>query len=276
MAHYMLNRYPDRFTCLAVRQSNFSDSILDHAMATRSIYHPVFIMNAQNDFKICKEESKRAVEWYNGHGYRNVAWIYIRNLGHERTPDLAADFFGRVAGVQPNRPPAVLARQAIDGNADGMAILSGKVKTFAAPPESSDSSLVSNGESGFEPGLSYASQQPVRALPDRSASQQSLGGNSARARTDRAISIRATPRTGIEPLYLHYSAECPADWQRTADFLWTLNGKPIGGGLNGQKTLTEPGDHTLGLLVVTARGEEHRAYQTVRVIPKLSASAAGN
>jgi hypothetical protein len=134
MAHYMVNRHPDRFTCLAVRQSNFSSSILDPAQAGRSFDHPILILNTQNDFAVCIEESREAREWYKKYGYKNLAWVYIRSLGHERTPDLAADFFGRVAGVEPLFPPTVLAtRQAIDGNDEGIAFLSGRM-SFAKTP----------------------------------------------------------------------------------------------------------------------------------------------
>jgi hypothetical protein len=134
MAHYMVNRHPDRFTCLAVRQSNFSSSILDSGMASRSFDHPILILNTQNDFAVCVEESREAREWYKKNGYKNLAWVYIRALGHERTPDLAADFFGRVSGVEPLFPPTVLAtRQAIDGNEEGIAFLSGRM-SFAKTP----------------------------------------------------------------------------------------------------------------------------------------------
>ncbi|MGD8453893.1 MAG: PHB depolymerase family esterase [Phycisphaerae bacterium] len=116
LAHYFLNHYPERFTCLAVRQSNFSESILDESAVGRSRQHPVLIVNTQNDFAICKRESKRAVEWYNTHGYANVAWFWLKGLGHERTPDVAAAFFGRVIGLAPAEPPgALVRRQAIDG-----------------------------------------------------------------------------------------------------------------------------------------------------------------
>jgi poly(3-hydroxybutyrate) depolymerase len=273
MAHYMLNRHPDRFTCLAVRQSNFSESVMDAGAAPRSAYHPLFIINTQNDFAICKRESQRAVEWYSHNGYKNVAWIYVRHLGHERTPDLAADFFGRVSGVQPNRPPAVLAkRQTIDGNADGIALLSGKLKQFAAPPGATARAQPEVDLARRNDPITYAARPGATALPERA--NRGPAPNRDAAVGDGAVAIRVTPRTGIEPLYMHYSAECPADWQRSADFRWTLNGKAIGGGLNGQKTLTEPGDHTLGLLVVTARGEEHRAFQTIRVIPRLTSGGA--
>ncbi len=120
MAHYMLNRHPRRFTCLAVRQSNFSVAVLDGERTPASRRHPVLIVGTQNDFAICRRESKRAVKWYRQHGYQNVSWITLRALGHERTPDVAADFFARVAGVYLQRPSEVLARrQVIDGELQG-------------------------------------------------------------------------------------------------------------------------------------------------------------
>src|SRR5262249_22188288 len=131
MAHYMLNRHPDRFTCLAARQSNFSSSVLDPEMTSRSQDHPVLIVNTENDFAICVDESHKARGWYTPHGYQNLAWIVITSLGHERPPDLAADFFGHVSGVEPISPPKVLVqRQAIDGNESGIAFLSGKMGGF--------------------------------------------------------------------------------------------------------------------------------------------------
>ena len=71
---------------------------------------------------------------------------------------------------------------------------------------------------------------------------------------------------------LSFSADCPADWRRSADFLWTFNGDPVCSGVNGQRTITEPGEHTLGLLVVTASGQEHRAYRLVRVLPHIEST----
>ena len=83
------------------------------------------------------------------------------------------------------------------------------------------------------------------------------------------LKIRVSSAIGIEPLHLGFSAECPASWRESADFLWTLNGQPIGKGLNGQKTLASAGEHTLGVLVVTTEGQEYRASRTIRVLPRL-------
>lgn len=99
LAHYMLNRYPDRFTCLAVRQSNFSQTILDPQQVERSRYHPLLILTTQNDFGGVKRECRQAIQWYEQHQYANFAWLEIKGLGHARTPDTAAAFFGAWPGL---------------------------------------------------------------------------------------------------------------------------------------------------------------------------------
>jgi poly(3-hydroxybutyrate) depolymerase len=284
MAHYMLNRHPDRFTCLAVRQSNFSHTVLNPELAKRSPFHPILILNTQNDFGICKRESKEAVQWYETHGYKNVYWVLIKDKGHERTPDLAAYFFGQVAGAQPNSPPeeVLVDRQAIDGNEEGIAFLSGKMSGFQLPPAPR---LVSRRPRAARPEMpprnaGAPSPAPVRidappaggaATPVRTAAvpQRIARGN--------PLKIGVSSAIGIEPLHLGFWADCPADWRETADFLWTLNGQPIGSGVNGQRTLAESGEHKLAVLAVTTDGEEHRAARTIRVLPRLDTigSAAG-
>ena len=88
------------------------------------------------------------------------------------------------------------------------------------------------------------------------------------------LGVRVSSAIGFEPLLLVYSADCPAEWHRTADFLWTLNGKKIGHGVNGQRTITEPGDYTLEVLVVTPQGAEHRASRRIRVLRHVETSAS--
>jgi hypothetical protein len=284
MAHYMLNRHPDRFTCLAVRQSNFSPTVLHPDLTRRSLYHPILIINTENDFAVCKRESREAVQWYETHGYKNEFWIVIKSSGHERTPDLAAYFFGLVSGVQPNSPPRVLVRrQAIDGNEEGIAFLSGEVARFDVPPPSGLASWqtppaplqMASGESWDSAGApapvagggtvqASGSEREVRPRRTTAIPRQTVQRN--------PLKIRVSSAIGIEPLHLGFSAECPASWRETADFLWTLNGQPIGHGVNGQKTLARAGEHTLTVLVVTDKGEEHRATRTIRVLPRLEKS----
>lgn len=288
MAHYMLNKHPDRFTCLAVRQSNFSSSVLDTSIIDRSRFHPLLIINTQNDFQICREESAAAVRWYEQNGYQNVWWVRIKNLGHERTPDIAADFFGRVAGVRPSGPSAVLAqRQAIEGNPAGLALLSGATTEFRAPPEmlrrlaSGDAgrstqpraiSVVNGGGSSAPAGGSRTSvsQTPVLAAvtPGRNPAAAARGGASA------GVSINVSAAFGISPLLVGFSADCPSDWATSAEFLWAVNGETIGSTINGQRTFNDPGTYELSVVVMTRDGREHRAARTIRVIPKLSSDPA--
>lgn len=296
MAHYMLNRHPDRFTALAVRQSNFSESVLGADMAPQSRTHPVLIINTENDFAVCRDESRRAVAWYGRNGYSQMAWVVIRGLGHERTPDMAADFFARVTNTPPLRPPTVLAtRQAIDGNVDGLAFLSGRGQDFTAPrpaapapalasaaasptPVSSGAPISASSSSSaplmtpVNSGGSVASPPPPTLVRVTAGTQQQP---TARDALRKPVSIYATPRTGVEPLNVSFSADCPSDWQRTAVFQWSLNGRPFAAGVNGNKTIGEPGEHVLELTVTTPAGQEHRAAQVLRVIPRLSASSAG-
>lgn len=283
MAHYLLNQHPDRFTCLGVRQANFAASVLKSKATAGSLYHPILILSTQNDFGICKRESREAIEWYESHGYRNLAWVHIRSLGHARTPDTAADFFARVAGVAPNRPPAVLMkRQAIDGNPRGLALLAGNLAQLERAPgdvaeehsEATGSELQATARRAATVALRPVTPPPAkikgplqpRATPQRKYRAAQSG------QTSRPLAIRVSSAIGFEPLALVYSVDCPSDWHRTADFYWTLDGKKIGLGVNGQRTIAAPGDHMLGLLVVTSDGTEHRASRRIRVLSNAGAT----
>jgi poly(3-hydroxybutyrate) depolymerase len=282
MAHYMVNQHPSRFTALVARQSNFSATIMEPAKAPRSRYHPILITNTQKDFGVCLRESAEAIRWYESHGYSNVWWIKIKSLAHVRTPDIAADFFGRVAGVGPSRPSTALAkRELIDGNQAGIQMLAGKLPEFQHPPELAAGSRAA-------PVMSYAAT-PARGV--KSASPWKSGGNlqnevvhrlprstptPQRTRaavpmpTDRErVSVRVSSAVGIDPLYIGFSVDCPSDWIRTAEFLWTLDGKELCSGVNGQKTLTKPGTYDLAVRVTTASGKTHHAQKNVRVLPRL-------
>ncbi len=277
MAHYMLNHYPERFSALAVRQSNFSASVLDPDLVRRSRYTPILIINTQNDFGICKRESREAIEWYETHGYKNVFWIHIKNLGHERTPDLAADFFGRVAHVQPHTQPAVLAkRQAIEGNEAGIAFLSGNLAEFITPPRPAVASATGHQPAARRPapvvplgGTPRPAPPPVGTGTPAGTPPRTVEPAPSQRVPRNLLKVHVSSAIGIEPLHLGFSAECPPAWRRTADFRWTLDGVPIGRGISGQKTLVRPGEHALGVVVVTASGQEYRASRTIRVLPRL-------
>lgn len=270
MAHYLVNRYPERFHCLAVRLSNFSDEVLDAELTPRSRYHPVLIVNTQLDFEIVRAESRQAREWYQRHGYRNLSWVTIKDIGHERTPDLAADFFSRVASVRPMTRPSVLARrQAIDGNREGVALLSGRMARFAKAPAGAESrSSRAAGSRDKRTDSRDAKPAPQRRTPPIAAA----------APDGAPLAIGVSTRVGVEPVLLGYWAEYPDDAKPAAQFAWTLNGEPIGTGPNGQHALTRVGDHKLELTAVLADGSTQRASRLVSVLPRVASTpvAAGN
>lgn len=82
-------------------------------------------------------------------------------------------------------------------------------------------------------------------------------------------SIRVSSAIGIQPLHLGYSADVKKEIFSNSDYSWTLDGEPIGKGVNGQRTISQVGEHTLGLLVMAPNGTEHRAYRLIRVLPRI-------
>lgn len=110
IAHYIVNRHPERFSCITTRQSNFSSEIMSSEQAALYRDMPIAIIYTQNDFGICRTESTEAIAWYREHGFRNVRGGVVMDFGHERTPQYAAAFFAEQCGARPKRPPVSLAR----------------------------------------------------------------------------------------------------------------------------------------------------------------------
>lgn len=104
MAHFMVNRHPERFSCLAVRGSNFSANLLDPAQIPKYRDMKIGIFFGEHDFKVCQDESLEAVEWYRRHRF-DVAAKRVGGLGHERKPEVAAALFASTIGVAPKTPP---------------------------------------------------------------------------------------------------------------------------------------------------------------------------
>ncbi|NOX60089.1 MAG: hypothetical protein GXP29_14680 [Planctomycetes bacterium] len=109
IAHYMVNRFPDRFSCIATKQSNFSASVLDPKQVEKYRHMKVGIFYTENDFAVCKRESQAAAKWYAKHGF-DVTFAVFKNLGHVRRPSIAADFFARTCNASAKTPPTELAR----------------------------------------------------------------------------------------------------------------------------------------------------------------------
>ena len=109
LAHYMINRHPDRFSCLAVRQSNFSADILDAEQVPKYRNSKIAVFYTQNDFGIVRSESQQAIAWYAQNGFDTTSGI-VEGMGHERTPQTAAAFFAKTCGAVAKTPPRELSR----------------------------------------------------------------------------------------------------------------------------------------------------------------------
>jgi predicted esterase len=104
IAHYMVNRHPERFSCLVVRGSNFHEDLMDASQVSKYRNMKVGVYFGENDIKLCADESMRAVEWYRMHRF-SVTAKKVGGLGHERRPEIAAAFFASSIGVTPKTPP---------------------------------------------------------------------------------------------------------------------------------------------------------------------------
>lgn len=105
LAHYFVNRFPDRFACIATRLSNFSAELLEEDNVP--LYRdrvPVAIYIGDGDFSACKRESQEAAAWYKARDFRVVSAMMIDNMGHRRIPQFAAAFFAGQLGIQPLHP----------------------------------------------------------------------------------------------------------------------------------------------------------------------------
>ena len=105
LAHYMLNQHPSRFSCLAVFQSNFSAKLLDPRQTPKYRDCRIAILTSENDFSLISKESREAIAWYRQKGFKNADSQVLAGLGHQRTPEVAAEIFAETAHVQANTPP---------------------------------------------------------------------------------------------------------------------------------------------------------------------------
>jgi len=104
LAHYFVNRYPERFSCLATRLSNFSPELMDESKVREYRDMPVAIFIGDGDFPACKSESEKAVAWYKAHRFTHVHAKMIDDMGHKRIPQTAAAFFAEQLKIKPLRP----------------------------------------------------------------------------------------------------------------------------------------------------------------------------
>ena len=101
--HYMLNRYPEMFSAVVARQSNFHPDLLDARVARRYSKKPIYIFYGENDFPAVKREAIESAQWYRRQGFRHLKERQLPALGHRRRPGLAAEFFKSTFGPEPQK-----------------------------------------------------------------------------------------------------------------------------------------------------------------------------
>ncbi|MCP4590224.1 MAG: prolyl oligopeptidase family serine peptidase [bacterium] len=292
VAHYMVNRHPERFSCLAVKQSNFSANLLDPANVPRYRDYKVAVFYTENDFAICQRESQEAAIWYSAHGF-DLTFAEFGDKGHERTPSLAAAFFARDCGAQAKTPPLELAMLRVkerplldrtDGHVNG-------VEPLVAPrpvPTSAEAPVAAAGDEFGSTGAGQTPEQrgftqwrPIESgssLRTRPASPTApearrsapLPVQHTEPQPELPVRVRLRPTIGISPLLVSYSVVVPDDIRGKAYYLWTDNGEPISNGLNGQLFLTAPGEHRIEVSVTTEDGQEFRTGRTVTVVKRIT------
>ncbi|HVP10353.1 MAG TPA: prolyl oligopeptidase family serine peptidase [Phycisphaerae bacterium] len=105
LAHYFPNRFPDRFSCIATRLSNFSSKLmLEETVPLYKDKIAVAVFIGDGDFPACKSESEEAVAWYTARHFRVVRGKMIDRMGHQRIPQTAAAFFAEQLDIKPLRP----------------------------------------------------------------------------------------------------------------------------------------------------------------------------
>lgn len=163
VAHFMMNRHPERFSTLVVKQSNFNASLLDASRVPEYRDHKVAVYFTENDFKICRTESQAAAKWYAANGF-DLTYAVFQEKGHERTPSVAAEFFARQLGITAKTPPEELSQLQVKIiNVPG-----------AKPRTSAEDSTQSRGSSRAVPSRSFTGSRSNYAnRPSRRAALRS-------------------------------------------------------------------------------------------------------
>jgi len=274
LAHYMANRHPERFSCIAPRQSNFSSDILDDAQVPKYRDVKVGIFYTENDFAICRRESQEGAQWYASRGF-DVTFAVFRDLGHARRPSVAADFFARQIGAVAKTPPIELARMQVTRvplpglNGNGKKTGASRVSTAANGKVINAAQLTGTESPPSAPHPEAARRGPTGS--NRPSPQPAVSGSiSSRVpAADNPLRLRVSSPIGLAPHALSFSALVPDDVARGATFLWTDNGVPIASGINGQTSMAEPGEHILEVVMTTRDGKTYSARKAINVIERL-------
>jgi pimeloyl-ACP methyl ester carboxylesterase len=301
VAHYMANRHPERFSCVAVRQSNFNANLLDPRNVPAYRDHRIAVFFTENDFAICRRESQEAAKWYVQQGF-DLTYAVFEKKGHERTPGVAAEFFARTCGAEARTPPVELAsmqvtilpvegariRQDGGGASDGSwspGIDDLNPRTFDAEPAGRVEPSGRVGPAGkvgdhAAPRREASSMQMApsgrAALRTRPARLPESGADAAYVTlpdedgTSSDLRIRVSATVGVAPMSVWYSAVLPEGVEAVEAPVWNDNGATISKGMNGQRVFRSAGRHELTVEARCADGRIRRASRTITVLARHS------
>ena len=91
-AYWVGLRHPDVFSALVARSCNFSEHNLDGWFPPEAVSINVMIYHTENDPGTITSQSQRAIKYLQSKGF-NLETRVIPNIGHERRPDVAMEFF---------------------------------------------------------------------------------------------------------------------------------------------------------------------------------------
>lgn len=306
VAHFMANRYPQRFSCIAPRQSNFSAAILDPDNVNLYRDNKVAIFYTENDFAVCQRESQEGAVWYSRHGF-DVKLAVFQDLGHERRPGASAAFFAKTCGAVAKTPPSEIARMQVKEIPQLSAAQAGSPATASTPratpgrselaasagprqPAQVPNYPLARSSGAADPTRTQSSlydvprrtdpvpvkSRPVPTTPSPANATPPRAPAPPPSALETPLRVRVSSTIGISPLRVSFNAIAPERLRRGAFFLWTDNGVPISNDMNGQKYLTQPGDHLLEVLMTTADGAEYRARSTVTVLKPVGSQASAS
>ncbi|UCD29360.1 MAG: hypothetical protein JSV03_02435 [Planctomycetota bacterium] len=200
MAHFMVNRYPERFHCIAVRGSNFSEALLNPAQVSKYRDMKIGIFFGENDFKVCREESTRAVGWYRQRRFDVIA-RQVKGLGHERTPQTAAALFASTIGATPKTPPKLGQMVVLDIHGDkGRGIARREINRRPPPrpiPQSTNSRIQSIKR--YSPNQEIIANPKPIIPPQRKADKNPTQVTPKKPISRTPSPIRHTPRQSATP-----------------------------------------------------------------------------
>jgi poly(3-hydroxybutyrate) depolymerase len=305
MAHYMVNRHPNLFTCLAPRQSNFSSEILESANIPYYQDMPIGVFFGENDFAVCRAESTEAIKWYKERNFKFIDGRVVIGLGHERTPQTAAAFFARVSKppILPVRPalaqetlarlrlipaefagiaelppnePSISQRSPADELARAPLPISDRSPTDeilkpSVPPNGNPAPGASAGAPARprllagNPPAPPAAAAPPNKPPAGKPGKTSLPP-AAPAPAPASVRVITNPKIGLAPLYISFDVQAPTEILQGGSCLWTDNDEPVCNSPTGQRIITAPGDHVISVVIQTKDHREYRAWTTVKVL----------